>query len=120
MLLDSKSDEASSTAPVLSPKAEQLPIILPAAEAPSDDIENNAGEETEELDADEAVFSDEENDQEKESSSKSKFKPIEREDEEGTKGDETIRGVDVVELEEFQSIDNTLLRDNILKLKNER
>jgi len=116
---DSKSDEASSTAPVLSPKAEQLPIILPAAEAPSDDIENNAGEETEELDADEAVFSDEENDQEKESSSKSKFKPIEREDEEGTKGDETIRGVDVVELEEFQSIDNTLLRDNILKLKNE-
>ena len=86
----------------------------------SDDAENNGGEEAEELEAEEAVFSDEDNDPDKENTSKSKFKPIEREEEETAKIDDRIRGVDVVELEEFQNIDNTLLRDNILKLKNER
>ena len=117
--IDSKTDEAASPGtPPLSPKTEQLPILPPVSESPSDETENNGGDETE--DADEAVFSDEENDQEKEASSKSKFKPIEREDDDATKMDDTIRGVDVIELEEFQSIDNTLLRDNILKLKNER
>ena len=119
--IDSKTDEATSPGtPPLSPKTEQLPILPPMIESPSDEAENNGGEEAEELEADEAVFSDEENDQEKEASSKSKFKPIEREEDDATKIDETIRGVDVIELEEFQSIDNTLLRDNILKLKNER
>ena len=118
-LLDSKSEEtASSTTPSLSPKTE--PVIPSVVESSSDDVENNGGEEIEELDTDEAVFSGEDSDQEKETSLKSKFKPIEREDEDATKPEDTIRGVDVVELEEFQNIDNTLLRDNILKLKNER
>ena len=84
-----------------------------------DDIEV-VGEEPEEPDAEEAVFSDDENDQE---NSRSKFKPIPivREEEASLgKSDDVIGSVDMLELEEFQNIDNTLLRDNILKLKNDR
>lgn len=115
-LKDSKTDESST--PPTSPKTELAPP-LPPVEVTSDDAEIITVEDAEELEVEEAVFSDEENDQKEENSSKSKFKPIERE-EEPAKVDDTIRSVDVVELEDFQNIDNTLLRDNILKLKNDR
>ena len=111
---DAKNDEAStSTTPPVSPKTEQPPSLLPpAAEgSTSDDPESSAVEDADEIEVDEAVFSDEEAEQKEE---KSKFKPIGRDEEEAA-----IRGVDA-ELDELQNIDNTLLRDNILKLKNER
>ncbi|XP_065059923.1 integrator complex subunit 3-like [Rhopilema esculentum] len=109
-------DSSSSTTPPTSPKTEQPPSLSPSTEGNGDDIEV-VGEEPEEPDAEEAVFSDDENDQE---NSKSKFKPIVREEETSLgKSDDVIGNVDMLELEEFQNIDNTLLRDNILKLKND-
>ena len=80
-----------------------------------------AGDEAEEETGEEAVFSDEETEHEKEAAvSKSKFRPIVKDDEESGKVEDGLNGVDVIELDEFQNIDNTLLRDNILKLKNDR
>ena len=58
--------------------------------------------------------------QEKDLQSKSRFKPIVKEEDDSGKIDERIDSEDVTDLEEFQNIDNNLLRDNILKLKNDR
>ena len=122
---DVKSDETPPSSPTLpsppiSPKIEQPPPIPVPPESTSDDMET-AGDEAEEETGEEAVFSDEEAEHEKEATvSKSKFKPIVKDDEESGKVEDGLNGVDVIELDEFQNIDNTLLRDNILKLKNDR
>eukprot|EP00112_Aurelia_sp_Birch-Aquarium-sp1_P003496 Seg1390.9 transcript_id=Seg1390.9/GoldUCD/mRNA.D3Y31 product="Integrator complex subunit 3" protein_id=Seg1390.9/GoldUCD/D3Y31 len=124
---DVKSDETPPSSPTLpsppvSPKIEQPPPIPIPSESTSDDMET-AGDEAEEETGEEAVFSDEETEHEKEATaSKSKFKPIVKvvkDDEESGKVEEGLNGGDVIELDEFQNIDNTLLRDNILKLKND-
>eukprot|EP00794_Sanderia_malayensis_P010039 gene10039-11064_t len=141
---NSKSEElpSSPTSPtppsvILPPKTEPIQVIQPPApdikpQEPEDvDMELPAAvEEVTELESSDAVFSDEDEEhepkdtsvqeEEEEHEPKSAFKPIIAIDDDFEERiDEGLGGDDVTDLDEFQNIDNNLLRDNILKLRND-
>ncbi|XP_057302990.1 integrator complex subunit 3-like [Hydractinia symbiolongicarpus] len=136
----STSDESSSTTPP------QSPTIDPSKDFSLNLNEQASGglsivEIADESSTDEAVFSDEDDDDkaappppppppdkkekvasiQSSSTSNSSFRPIAiKEEDFETKVDEGFVGDDVTELEEFQNLDSNLLKDNLLKLKNEK
>ncbi len=115
----SPTSPTSPTPPPTLPKPEPPPAVSPVPDTKEPDDVETGSEDAQEPETDEAVFSDEDDEVEKVLPSKSTFKPIVKDEEVINKMDEGLGSEDVADLEEFQNIDNNLLKDNILKLKND-